>query len=109
MFVLHTLTQAHLRSWMEVVNSTSQLPARKGEEVQICLHIMNMFHLLPASTFRLFEPLLVLTLKGEKALGIEVCESQLGGHTRGGSTGSLGSFITLSSLLWVHTGPRIVY
>ena len=58
---------------MEVVSSTSQIPARKGDEVQICLHIMNMFHLLPASTFRLFEPLLILALKGEKALGIEVC------------------------------------
>ncbi|XP_064401908.1 transformation/transcription domain-associated protein-like isoform X2 [Halichondria panicea] len=63
---------AHLRSWMEVVSSTSQIPARKGDEVQICLHIMNMFHLLPASTFRLFEPLLILALKGEKALGIEL-------------------------------------
>jgi len=57
---------------VDVVCSTSQLPARKGDEVQVCLHIMNMFHLLPASTFRLFEPLLGLALKAEKALGIDV-------------------------------------
>ena len=46
---------------------------RRGEEVQICLLIMEMFHMLPASTFRLFEPLLALCLKGEKSLGTEVC------------------------------------
>lgn len=59
---------------MEVVVSTAGQNQRRGEEVQICLHIMEMFHMLPASTFRLFEPLLALCLKGEKALGIEVCE-----------------------------------
>ncbi len=31
-----------------------------------------MFHMLPASAFRLFEPLLILCVKAEKALNIEV-------------------------------------
>ena len=65
--------QAHLRRWMEVVVTTVSQTQRRGEEVQICLLIMEMFHMLPASTFRLFEPLLALCLKGEKSLGTEVC------------------------------------
>jgi len=70
---------AHLRNWIEVLQSTSNTVSssatavdRKGDEVTVCLHIMTMLHMLPASTFRLFEPLLALSLKGEKALGIEV-------------------------------------
>ena len=58
---------------MEVVVTTVSQTQRRGEEVQICLLIMEMFHMLPASTFRLFEPLLALCLKGEKSLGTEVC------------------------------------
>ena len=65
--------QAHLRSWIDVVHTNaSQVPPRKGDEVQICLHIMDMFHMLPASSFKLFESLLGLTIKGEKALATEV-------------------------------------
>ena len=33
---------------------------------------MEMMHLLPAATFRLLEHLLILMIKSEKALGIEV-------------------------------------
>ena len=51
---------------------TGGVAPRKGDEVTVCLNIMNMLHMLPASTFRLFEPLLALCMKGEKALGIEV-------------------------------------
>jgi len=43
------------------------------QEVQICVSIMEMFAMLPASTFQLTEPLSVLCSKGEKALGLEVC------------------------------------
>lgn len=73
---------AHLRSWVEVLQNsapsasvttpTGGVAPRKGDETTVCLHIMNMLHMLPASTFRLFEPLLALSMKGEKALGIEV-------------------------------------
>ena len=42
------------------------------QEVQICVSIMEMFAMLPASTFQLTEPLSVLCSKGEKALGLEV-------------------------------------
>ena len=38
---------------------------------------MDMFHMLPASTFKLFESLLGLTIKGEKALGTEVSHLSL--------------------------------
>lgn len=71
----------HLRSWIDVLQNASpgsvNTPTgggggRKGEETSTCLHIMNMLHMLPASTFRLFESLLLLAMKGEKALGIEV-------------------------------------
>ena len=80
---------AHLRSWVEVLQSSTTttptvgVPAtaatnRKGDEVTVCIHIMNMLHMLPASTFRLFDPLLSLAMKGEKALGIEVRRYCLG-------------------------------
>lgn len=42
------------------------------QEVQICVSIMEMFAMLPASTFRLAEQLAALLTKGEKALGLEV-------------------------------------
>ncbi len=79
---------SHLRSWIDVLHNSASttgtpgVPAtpngsvasgRKGEDqTTVCLRIMNMLHMLPASTFRLFEPLLALSIKGEKALGIEV-------------------------------------
>ena len=39
----------------------------------MCLLIMGMFHMLPASTFRLFEHLLAVCIKAEKAVNTEVC------------------------------------
>ncbi|KAL5497639.1 hypothetical protein EMCRGX_G014148 [Ephydatia muelleri] len=63
--------KGHLTRWIEVLITSTQAQ-RQGEEVQICLYILDMFHMLPASTFRLFEPLLQLALKGEKALGVEL-------------------------------------
>ena len=60
---------------MDVVVTTSAtqpVNVRRGDEVQISLHIMDMFHMLPASPFRLFEALLALCIKGEKAMGIEL-------------------------------------
>ena len=38
----------------------------------MCLLIMGMFHMLPASTFRLFEHLLAVCIKAEKAVNTEV-------------------------------------
>ena len=37
----------------------------------MCAAIINMFHLTPAATQKMIEPLTTLTLKGEKALHIE--------------------------------------
>ena len=63
--------KGHLTRWIEVLITNTQTQ-RQGEEVQICLYILDMFHMLPASTFRLFDQLLLLALKGEKALGVEL-------------------------------------
>ena len=42
----------------------------------MCLLIMGMFHMLPASTFRLFEHLLAVCIKAEKAVNTEVCSDK---------------------------------
>ncbi len=87
---------AHLRNWIEVLqgtanaaNSSGSAVDRKGDEVTVCLHIMTMLHMLPASTHKLLEPLLALALRGEKALGIEVYTHVLDCY--GGGEGSIES------------------
>lgn len=64
--------QAHLRRWTDVIVTNIAQTGHRGDEVSICLHIMEMMHMLPAATFRLLEPLLILMVKAEKALAIEV-------------------------------------
>ena len=66
--------QAHLRRWTDVLVTNVSQTGRRGDEVAVCLHIMEMMYMLPAATFRLLEPLLMLMVKAEKALGIEVTE-----------------------------------
>ncbi|XP_019851030.1 PREDICTED: transformation/transcription domain-associated protein [Amphimedon queenslandica] len=64
---------AHLKRWVEViVNNSQSKPVRRGEEVQVCILILDMFHMLPASSFKLFDPLISLCIKAEKALGTEL-------------------------------------
>ena len=71
---------AHLRCWMDTTISTSNTqnqqqvkPAnRSTEEIKICTAIMNMFHLLPAASVKLIEPLITLTVKTERALVLEI-------------------------------------
>ena len=71
---------AHLRRWMETTISTSNAqnqqqvkPAIRGtEEIKICSAIMNMFHLVPAASSKLIEPLIGLTVKTERALVLEI-------------------------------------
>jgi len=71
---------AHLRRWMETAITTSNTqnqqqvkPAlRSTEEIKICGAIMNMFHLVPAATAKLIEPLITLTVKTERALVLEI-------------------------------------
>lgn len=43
------------------------------QELKICEAIINMFHLIPAASDKMIEPLTALTLKGEKALLIGQC------------------------------------
>lgn len=71
---------AHLRRWMETAISTSNTqsqqqvkPAvRSTEEIKICSAIMNMFHLVPAASSKLIEPLITLTVKTERAIVLEI-------------------------------------
>ena len=72
---------AHLRRWTDTAVSTANTqnhqqvkPAlRSTEEIKICGAIMNMFHLVPAASTKLIEPLIALTVKTERALVLEVC------------------------------------
>ncbi|CAH1788418.1 unnamed protein product [Owenia fusiformis] len=68
---------AHLKKWMDVA-----VIAQKGgqarnngqvisNEMKTCAAIINIFHLIPAASQKMLEPLTTLSLKGEKALLIE--------------------------------------
>ncbi|BFZ01386.1 hypothetical protein BsWGS_04423 [Bradybaena similaris] len=69
--------QGHLRKWIETAHSNqkSGQPRPEGQvlttEVQLCAAIINMFHLIPAASKNLIEPLTNLVLIGEKALLME--------------------------------------
>eukprot|EP00118_Oscarella_pearsei_P018052 m.182608 g.182608 ORF g.182608 m.182608 type:complete len:3843 (+) comp39295_c0_seq28:119-11647(+) len=67
---------SHLNKWMEavVLNAASKGPRRNGEprEVLVCSSIIRTFHLIPTASFKLFEPVLLLVLNGEKALSFEM-------------------------------------
>ena len=52
-----------------VVKVTGQVVST---ELKTCAAIINIFHLIPAASTKMIEPLLALTLKGEKDLLIEV-------------------------------------
>jgi len=42
------------------------------QELKICAAIIDIFHLIPAASQKMLEPLTVTVLKGEKDLYIEV-------------------------------------
>ena len=67
----------------------------------MCLHIMEMVYMLPASTFRLLEPLVVLMVKAEKALGIEVGRE---GGREGGRKEGREEYIRFYMYIHVHVG-----
>ena len=52
-----------------VVKVTGQVVSN---ELKTCAAIVNIFHLIPAASPKMLEPLTSLTLKGEKDLLIEV-------------------------------------
>ena len=51
---------------------TSDSPTCVCQELKICASIINMFHLIPAASSKLIDPLLQLVLMAEKALMLEV-------------------------------------
>lgn len=71
---------ALLRRWMETAITTANTenqqqvkPAvRSTEEIKICSALMNMFHLVPAASAKLIEPLITLTVKTERGLVLEI-------------------------------------
>lgn len=71
---------ALLRRWMDTAISTANTenqqqvkPAvRSTEEIKICSALMNMFHLVPAASSKLIEPLITLTVKTERGLVLEI-------------------------------------
>ncbi|XP_033101198.1 transformation/transcription domain-associated protein-like isoform X1 [Anneissia japonica] len=86
---LHSLTQlfpnafneklceqllAHLKKWLEV-----SIIAMKGgntrtnaQSIKICSAILNMFHTTAAASLKLLEPLVILTIRAEKVLMMEI-------------------------------------
>ena len=69
-----------MKKWFEVA-----LASQKGgmvkitgqvvsSELRTCAAIINIFHLIPAASTKMIEPLLTLTLKGERDLCIEVSD-----------------------------------
>ena len=73
--------QAHLRKWFEVAVASQKGGVVKitghvvSNELKTCAAIINIFHLIPAASTKMIEPLLTLTLKGERDLVIEVRSS----------------------------------
>ncbi|CAL1526415.1 unnamed protein product, partial [Lymnaea stagnalis] len=69
--------QGHLKKWIETAhtNQKSGQPRPAGQvlstEVQLCAAIINIFHLIPAASKNLIEPLTTLVLLGERALLME--------------------------------------
>ncbi|XP_052799623.1 transformation/transcription domain-associated protein-like isoform X2 [Mya arenaria] len=63
----------HLKKWLEIA-STSQKSGQvraTGQELKICAAIINIFHLIPAASKKMIEPLVKVTLHGEKNLLME--------------------------------------
>ncbi|KAH9524763.1 hypothetical protein Btru_027782, partial [Bulinus truncatus] len=69
--------QNHLKKWIETAHTNQKTgqPRPAGQvlstEVQLCAAIINMFHLIPAASKNLIEPLTSLSLVGERALLME--------------------------------------
>ncbi|GFN80649.1 transformation/transcription domain-associated protein [Plakobranchus ocellatus] len=67
----------HLKKWIETAHTIqkSGQPRPAGQvlskEVQLCAAIINIFHLIPAASKNLIEPLTALVLVGERALLME--------------------------------------
>ena len=64
--------------------------------------------MLPASTFRLFDQLLLLALKGEKALGVEVCHMGVEVGHMGVEVGHMGVEVGHMGLEVGHMGLGLI-
>ncbi|GAB6032800.1 hypothetical protein CHUAL_012003 [Chamberlinius hualienensis] len=63
---------AHLRKWLEeVLKSQKGVQRTTSNEIKICQAIIDIFHQIPAASFKVVDPLTTLILRTEKALLIE--------------------------------------
>ncbi|XP_041366452.1 transformation/transcription domain-associated protein-like [Gigantopelta aegis] len=63
----------HLQKWMDVTalaQKSGQKPST-GQDMKTCAAIVNIFHLIPAASKNMIDPLTTLVLRGEKQLLIE--------------------------------------
>ncbi|XP_060086157.1 transformation/transcription domain-associated protein-like [Ylistrum balloti] len=67
----------HLKKWLDVA-ATSQKPSQNKsngqvipQELKTCASIIDIFHMIPAASSKLIEPLIQITLLGEKTLFLE--------------------------------------
>ncbi|XP_053373271.1 transformation/transcription domain-associated protein-like isoform X1 [Mercenaria mercenaria] len=63
----------HLRKWLEIAQQSQKSGQVRatGQELKICAAIINIFHLIPAASKKMIEPLLKVALLGEKSLLME--------------------------------------
>ncbi|KAJ8314001.1 hypothetical protein KUTeg_008562 [Tegillarca granosa] len=71
------MKKTHLKKWLEVAAISQKSGQNKAngqvvsQELKTCAAIINIFHMIPAASNKLIEPLVVVTLSGEKALFME--------------------------------------
>ncbi|KAL5007444.1 hypothetical protein ScPMuIL_016250 [Solemya velum] len=66
----------HLKNWLDVAAANPKSGTRTNgqvisQELKTCAAIINIFHLIPAASVEMIEPLVSLTLHGEKNLLME--------------------------------------
>ncbi|XP_052224459.1 transformation/transcription domain-associated protein-like isoform X9 [Dreissena polymorpha] len=63
----------HLKKWLEIAGNSQKTGQVRttGQELKICAAIINIFHLIPAASKKMIEPLVKVTLQGEKTLLLE--------------------------------------
>ena len=67
-----------MKKWLEVAVASQRGGVVKitgqvvSNELRICAAIVNIFHMIPAASTKMIEPLIAQTMKGERDLCIEV-------------------------------------
>ena len=64
-----------MKKWMESAIMAQNAGKKATEQIEICTAILNIFHAIPAASYKLLEPLVTLSVRAESALSIEVCDN----------------------------------